>query len=482
MKKINLIASILISFLSCKIVFAQTIPEGKFTKPNLPVFLVNGFVNFSAASRNQATIFEQEILPNGITDNRLSNAQGAGNDSQFFFKSGIMTENKDKYGAVAKVEFNVNSDRKNEMPNLDQAFIYSQNSFGKFELGNNQAVNQKMKSGPAHFARGAGGINGKYLENVNMPMLANSPTTVCLGTNCANVKLPSFIMLAQSPIGHGGGARSFYNNSADSVQNDFNSFNRSNFRALKDDSFDGVEDATKINYYSPRIAGLQLGISYAPDSADSGITSTKYYNVNGIRIKNIMSFGVNYSEDFDNLGVEISATAERGKMQNSQSSIGVERSDLAAYDLGATFSYFGFNFGASYGSWGKSMQPKNGIYSCDYNSSETLLLQTCATNVKKFQDPHYYTAGISYAFGPIATSITGIKSKFQENSYEAISLGVDYKLSRALMPYVEITKFAFKSNQPKSSDIINQYAIPSNQRQIKNNQGYILLTGILISF
>jgi predicted porin len=169
-------------------------------------------------------------------------------------------------------------------------------------------------------------------------------------------------------------------------------------------------------------------------------------------------------------------------MQNSQSSIGVERSDLEAYDLGATFSYFGFNFGASYGSWGKSMQPKNGIYSCDYNSSETLLLQTCATNVRKFQDPHYYTAGIAYAFGPIAASITGIKSKFQENSYEAISLGVDYKLSRALMPYVEITKFAFKSNQPKSSDIINQYAITSNQRQIKNNQGYILLTGISISF
>ena len=271
MKKINLIASILIFFLSCKIVFAQTIPEAKFTKPNLPVFLVNGFVDFSAASRNQAAIFEQEILPNGITDNRLSNAQAIGNDSQFFFKSGIMTANKDKYGAVAKVEFNVNSDRKNEMPNLDQAFIYSQNSFGKFELGNNQAVNQKMKSGPAHFARGAGGINGKYLENVNMPMLANSPTTVCLGTNCANVKLPSFIMLAQSPIGHGGGARSFYNNSADAVQNDFNSFNRSNFRALKDDSFDGVEDATKINYYSPRIAGLQLGISYAPDCAVCGI-------------------------------------------------------------------------------------------------------------------------------------------------------------------------------------------------------------------
>lgn len=58
-------------------------------------------------------------------------------------------------------------------------------------------------------------------------------------------------------------------------------------------------------------------------------------------------FVVNYSEDFDNLGVEISATAEKGQVKNSKSAVGTQRSNLFSYDVGATLSYFGFSFGAS---------------------------------------------------------------------------------------------------------------------------------------
>ena len=40
--------------------------------------------------------------------------------------------------------------------------------------------------------------------------------------------------------------------------------------------------------------------------------------------------------------------------------------------------------------------------------------------------------------------------------------------------YSELTKFAFTSNQVKAADI--------NQRQIADNSGFVLLTGILLSF
>jgi hypothetical protein len=322
-----------------------------------------------------------------------------------------------------------------------------------------------MKTGPASFARGAGGINGKYLENVNLPISTNSS---------ANIKSPSFILLAQSPIGHGGYARSFYSGFG-SNQNDYKSFNKSNFRALKDSSFDGVEDATKLSYYTPQIEGLQLGLSFAPNSADSGISSTKYYNVSALQVNNIISFGANYSEDFDNLGLAISATGEKGQTKNSKSVGGIERENLFSYDLATTLSYFGFSVGASYGSWGKSLQPKNGNSSCDYNSGASLASQNCQTNAKKFGDSYYYTGGISYVFGPIAASITALKSSFQKNNYQAFSLGVDYKLTKDLMPYFEVTKFTFKSNQPRASDL-NQSA------SIADNQGYVFLSGILISF
>jgi len=247
----------------------------------------------------------------------------------------------------------------------------------------------------------------------------------------------SFILLAQSPIGHGSFARGDYLN-----------FNRTSFRALKDDSFDGVEDATKISYYTPRIEGVQIGASYTPNSSNSGFTSTKYYNSKAIKIINIASFGANYSQDFDNLGLEISTTAEQGKVKNYDAQ---NRSNLFSYDFGATLSYFGFSVGASYGDWKKSLQQKN--------------------VAQKSGNSQYSTAAISYAFGPIATSLTALKSTFEKNNYQAISLGVDYKLARDLMPYFEVTKFAFKSasNSVTSSNI-------------KDNQGYIFLTGVLISF
>ncbi len=469
-----------------------------------PYFLVNGFSNFSASSQNQSSSFEQKNLSDGISKNHFEKDRQIGNDSQFFFKTGIKkkhtSDRETKYELTAKAEFNVNSVRRNENPNLDQIFISAKDpvSFlrGTFEVGNYFAVNQKMKVGPARFARGAGGINGKYLEYVNLPILADSSQSTnspcsggALSTSCSNIKLPNFILLPQSPIGHGGYAKSFYNNdtgSTESRREGYDNFNKSRFRALKDDSFDGVEDATKISYYTPRIEGLQLGISYAPNSNNRGFTANTVRDVNAIRIQNIVSFGANYSEYFDNLGFAISATGEKGEVKNSKSQFGVERNDLSSYDIASTIEYFGFSFGASYGSWGKSLTPKNGIYSCEYDQSTPLAAQNCNAMggkiVSKFDNPFYYSAGIAYQIGPAATSLTGLRSKFQNNDFQAISLGLDYKLKKNLMPYFEVTRFAFRSNQPSSSDLINQGSIANSQRQVRDNQGYVFLSGILLSF
>ena len=466
---------------------SQTISDKKFTKTNSLVFEASGFVNFSAAMQNQASSFENKKLPDGFNRNYSHEKGSVGNDSQVFLKTGLMDKNGVKYGAVAKFEVNVNSNGRKENPNLDQNFIFAESDFGNFEFGNNFAVNQKMKVGAARLAKGAGGINGKYLEHVNLSMLTDSSQNsapVCSGsvgsTACQNVKLPSFILLAQSPIGHGGGAKSFYRR--DSTGFGSNEFNRINFRALKDNSFDGFEDATKINYYSPRISGLQFGASYTPSSANNGLTANTSRDIESIRIKNIFSFGVNYSQDFDNLAAAFSATAEKGKVKNSKSAANDQRNDLMAYDIGASLSYFGFTLGASYGSWQKSLQQKNGIYSCDYNASQSLALQNCSNDAQKFSNPHYFSAGISYEIGPIGASITSIKSEFQKNEYQAISLGLDYKLTRDLMPYFEVTKYAFTSNQVQASDVANQGGMPSSQRHLKDNQGYVFLTGILLSF
>ncbi len=439
-KKINLfLFFLLIPILAA----AQTIPEKYYKKANSPIFLANGFINFSA------------------------NDQFLGNDSQIYLKTANKSLNGVKYGAVAKLEFNVNSNHHNENLNLDQAFIFSESDSGKFEMGNYKAVNQMMKVGPARFARGAGGINGKYLEQVDMPQIMN-----CSNSSCANTKLPRFILLAQSPIGHGGYSKGFYKSG---VVNDWQTgFKQSQFRAIKDDSFDGLEDATKLNYYSPRIEGLQIAASYTPTTANQGVTAVTAKDLDYIRIENVLSFGANYSNYFNNLGVAFSLTGEQGQVKNSASNLGVQRNNLFSYDLAATLTYFGFSFGASYGTWQKSLQAKNGIYSCDYDSGSTLSAQNCSGNSKGFAKPYYYTLGIAYEFGPIAASLTSINSEFQKNKYQATAFDIDYKLTKNLLPYFEITRFDFTPNQVRASDITD--------RKIKNNQGYVFLTGILFSF
>lgn len=434
---------------------SQIIPDENILKK--PILSFKGFSNSSFATRNQNSAFKQNKLPDAVTENRYSDRYGAHNSSQFNIKAEAKTSSNVKYGIATRLETELSSDQNRGRVDIDQAFIFADSAYGKFEFGNIVAVNQKMKVGPASFAKGNGGINGNYLKYANLPMQNN-------GANNSNIKLPNFILVAQSPIGHGGYAQSFYNDN----------FNKNRLKTLRNGSFNGAEDAVKINYYSPRIEGLQIGASYTRDTSRSGAATTVFGN-NSTTVNDVFSFGANYSGDIDNIGYAVSATAENGTVKQYQGSLD-KRNNLSSYDVATTISYFGFSIGASYGSWGNSLQAKNnqGIYSCDYNSGLALSSQNCSTNSQKFKDASYYTLGAAYEFGPIGISVTNLKSTFQKNEYKAISLDIDYKLKRDLIPYFEITQFEFKSNQVQASDIFTN--------QLQDNKGFVALVGFLFSF
>jgi len=488
--KAKFIIIILLVFFTNKNLYAQLIPDQKFKKLKT-VYLVDGYANFNAVNASQNNFYNKNLLSDNITENRIDR-YSLNNDTQIYFKSGYQFNNDVKIGVVIKSEFNYSTNKIKESPNIDQAFIYSQSDFGRLEFGNYQAVNQKMKFGPSRIARGSGGINGKYLQYVNLPMLAssaNSSSPLCnqFGSgSCLNLKMPRFITLAQSPIGHGGYAKGFYqrgvNNNFDSTNSAYSAYNRSNFRSFKDDSYEGIEDALKLNYYSPKINGFQYGLSYAYDSDYNGLSANTAYDVDDIHLKNILAIGLNYAEDFDNFSLAISSTAEKAQIENSASKLGVERNDLLAYDLGIMVSYFGFKIAGSYGNWLRSLQAKNGVYSCQYNQNLELSSQDCSISVKKFKNPSYYTLGLSYQFGPFFASLTNLKSNFQKNYYNATSLGIDFKYSKNLIPYLEITNFNFKLNQPIASNLINQTSLDNQAWQFKNNGGNIFLIGFLYSF
>jgi hypothetical protein len=448
-------------------------------------FEIDGIINASLAKTNQKNIYEKNILPDNFSKNYINNNANIGLDNQVFAKGALKLNNSNYLGVTSKFELNFNTNSKNENPNLDQAFLYLDNNLGRFEFGNYVAVNQKMKYGPARFARGAGGINGKYLEYVNLPVL-NQNSTLCNGNilspDCANIKHPRFITLAQSPIGHGGYAKGFYPRDVDNFYNlnsKISDFNRTNFRALRDDSYEGLEDALKFSYYTKKINQIQLGASYAPVSSNQGFTAKTARDTNDIKLSNLLSFGINYSNDFDNLNISASSTAEYAKPQTKN---GIARNELFSYDFGTSLSYFGFTLGSSFGSWGKSLYAKNGNYSCEYDYSKSLQLQNCDNSSNALKNSYYYTTGLAYQIGPINTSLTSINSSFQKNKYSAISFGIDYKIKKNLLTYFEITQYKFKSEQLNIFDLSNQIKVANLTQKIQNNNGKVFLTGIYYLF
>jgi len=306
----------------------------------------SGIINTNLAHSSQKNTSSNRNLADGFSKNYQEDVVSAGLDNQSFIKGGFKINDNNHLGIIAKIELNYNSNSRKEHPNLDQFFGYLENPWGKIELGNFLPVNQRLKTGPASFARGAGGINGKYLEHVNLPVLSQN-NSLCganiLSNNCRNLNLPRFITLAQSPIGHGGYAKGFYPRDVDNIYGSpqqASYFNRHNFRALKDNSYEGLEDALKFSFLSKRVNQWQLGLSYAPRSHNQGFTAKTAPDSKDVRLNNLWSMGLNYVNDVDNWHYSFSSTAEYGQAQSLNA---IQRKDLLSYDIGATASYFGFH-------------------------------------------------------------------------------------------------------------------------------------------
>jgi len=199
-----------------------------------------------------------------------------------------------------------------------------------------------------------------------------------------------------------------------------------------------------------------------------------------LRLRNIFSFGLNYSQNFDNFELKIATTGEHGKSQNSQFSSA--RRNLNSYDISTTLSYFGFSLSAAKGFWGKSLMPKNGIYSCNYSANKSLAEQNCAAGSSAQKSAGYFSYGLAYEIGPVATSLTSIRSQFMSNLYKAVSVGFDYRFKRDLVGYIEATSYKFQVHQPSAADISNQNSLANSAKQLANNSGKVFLAGFYYIF
>ncbi len=313
-----------------------------------PKVMVGGVIDFQAGFTSQDNDANQR-------------SHGFRNDTEVSFSVHGKADNGLGYGAVIDLEADVSADANNEGLNASNTYVFLDGSFGRFELGSTSGAAETLAVEADNIARGTGGIDGDWVYFAN-------PT----GAN--------FVSAPALAAEHG----------ATNVFGDETFFN-----------------AAKINYYSPRFSGFQVGLSYTPDLDDAGQTNLR--GESGAlagTFGDIIEAGLSYEGDFAGFGVAAAATGIWGDSETGAN-------DLEGWNAGLATSYHGVALAGSYGDWGDTLGP----------------------------DADYYTLGAAYDFGPFGASVTWLDSEAGSNEFNNLVVSADYSLAAGLTPYAEVSFF-----------------------------------------
>jgi hypothetical protein len=241
-------------------------------------------------------------------------------------------------------------------------------------------------------------------------------------------------------------------------------------------------DSQKIIYFSPRMAGFQLGLSYAPDQ-DTNENSTAQADDDPGQQEDLFSIGLNFVETFGDVDLAIAGGYTQGNLErqkntlttvdftfvtvNSNISIevcsvidptfpcktkGDNADDIEEYSVGLNVGFAGFTIGTS-AVWSNRGIDNNG-------------------------DEFTWDAGVTYATGPILVGFTWLSSEVEDGSQTSSGSGSDDELDSALIsatynmgPGVDVWGglkwFDYQDAENDSSD---------------SNEGYIIAIGSSVSF
>lgn len=356
---------------------------------------VGGYLDF------QAGHVSDDITGEAAATN-INNETEFNTDAEIHFIVEGKADNGLEYGAVVELEADVaaGNDAYNSGNNADKAYLYLQGGWGRVEMGENTGAEEALAVNTSNFASATGGIDGDWYRYAAVP-----------GTPAA------FITKPKLALGHSGTGSLVAGQAAD-------------------------EDATKITYYTPRFAGFQAGVSYIPNTGDTGRFAAA--TIPAADNEDVVTAGINFTEQFDEVGVSAAVT---GIVSGSDKTVG-GTNDLEGYQAGLNVTLAGFTLGGSYG---------------DYQDTQV----GAATS-----EGDYYDVGLGYAMGPWSASATYFNSTVDlvggtEDEFTNIALGVDYQLAPGLVPYAEVAIFEFDG---AGTGIAN------------DNEGTVVMLGTELSF
>jgi predicted porin len=413
-----MIKKILISSILANVVVASAFA-------NAPTVKVGGLLDFQAASRSQTKAYGNNV---GLISQNNKNIS-FDNTAHLYVKAEGKADNGLVYGAVVRITPTASldkleqADKKNKK--LERTYLFLESDLGRFELGSNYSAGETMKVGAETIAAATGGVAGDYVKYINRNM-----TT--MATDGVTPLVADFAGLGQNKI--------------EAFIEEPNLFSDYEVALTS-----GSEKSRKITYFTPRTAGFQFGISYAPDSQNRGYNSDaqntgtllgSILGANRAR-KNELNGGIHFTRQLHNhtiITAAVTADYASGKLNVINGGTAPSRKQLFSYNAGLQLDFAGFSVAGSYGNWGKSLNSKTD------------------TNYQTQGSGRYWTAGAAYSQGPAKVSVTYMDSKLDANKKRSVSVGADYLLARGFLPYAEVTNVRYKpynvsgtENTPKNT-------------------------------
>lgn len=365
-----------------------------------PVVTVGGFADFQVGSGNQEDAYQDQLGETSIYARELHTRT----DTNVHFKVDAKADNGLGYGAYIELNADTTANDSDSSANdaARRTYLYVESGFGRVEAGSTGDAGNALKVDASTFARATGGVAGDFYKYVD---LAGADFAILPGLPTA-AGLPG-----EANVGYVSGS-------------------------LSGDTHNARANANKVSYYTPRIQGLQAGLSFTPDQDERGTASGFAGASDDGSFINVWNGGLNYQGQFDALTLNAAATGETGEAKDD----GVTSSlndDLQAYNLGLSVGFAGFTVG---GSWTDA--PEIGGVSADDVSLQA------------------YTLGGAYEFGPFGASLTYYNSTVENGAgggtadaeFQNVSVGADYKLAPGLMPYVEVSFFDTDDNTTGTDD------------------------------
>lgn len=449
LKKILLITASALSISVSNVRANVTLSDLPITSSDLSVKLT-GFSHFQAGCRNQnhlAGSSEQNVSANRQRFAFYNDAAMIANVSNTF--------NDITYGGKIVL---VPTTKRKGSPSYNGSHIYMESIYGKIEAGSpiNAAANMNVDG---YFIAAATGDDwSRYADFSTKHLIEDS-----------NIQ-PSF-----SPFSE------FFLDSKLVTKLDARSYSS--------------EPSRSISYYTPKFSfgdktKLQAGISYIPDSSNTGAdnpkinslivdkriiaiavdgkTATDYFEI-GNSVKDAITGGITLEQNLsDGVDFKVALTGEHGKSvgeakrirnnnPNDLNSIATTDSyklrNLRTFNIGAILNFGNLSCAGSFGSLGKSLTTK------EFH--------------KTGQKTNYYTGAVAYKQGPFTTSISYFKSNQFGNIADSVSIGTDCKLAPGIKPYVEISAFSLKGR--------SEFYTTLQPQPKKTTRGTVALLGAKIS-